>query len=155
VRISAALELGRRVVEEAARPAELHLPDADAVFAWAMTRLATLDHEELWVLCLDGRHGLISARLAAAGGLHGLHVSARDVVRIAVREAASAFVLIHDHPSGDPTPSDEDVAFTHAAQIAADAVGTALLDHVVVSRSGYTSMLHEGLLVPTRTRRAG
>ncbi len=154
-RIAAALELGHRVLEQAARPAEIHLPNATAVYAWARTRLALLDHEELWILSVDGLHALISARLVAAGGLHGLHVSARDIVRVAIREGATGFILVHDHPSGDPTPSDEDIAFTQAVANAADIVGTALLDHVVVARGSFVSMLNEGLLAAMPRRRAG
>lgn len=146
-RLAAAVELGRRAVFAASLPACPKLPDRAAVEAWARPRLATLDHEELWVLALDGRHGLRAARRAASGGIHGLHVSARDVLRIALREAASAFVLVHNHPSGDPTPSDEDVAFTHTVVDAAALVGTPLLDHVVIARRRASSMLDLGLLV--------
>ena len=58
------------------------LPDRAAVITWARPRLATLDHEELWALCLDGRHGLRAARRVASGGIHGLHVGVRDVLRL-------------------------------------------------------------------------
>jgi len=126
--------------------------DREAVVVWARPRLATLDHEELWVLALDGRHGLRAARRAASGGIHGLHVGARDVLRIALREAASAFVLVHNHPSGDPAPSDEDVAFTRLVSDAASLVGTPLLDHVVIARQRSSSMLDLGLMSPTTGR---
>ncbi len=125
-RLAAALELGRRAVQVAALEASPRLFDGAAVVAWARPRLATLDHEELWVLALDGRHGLRAARRVASGGIHGLHVGVRDVLRIVLKEAASAFVLVHNHPSGDPTPSDEDVAFTKAVTERAGTVGTAL-----------------------------
>ena len=113
-------------------------------------RLATLDHEELWLLALDGHHGLRAARLVASGGIHGLHVAARDALRIALREGASAFVLVHNHPSGDPAPSQEDVAFTRTVERAAAVVGTPLLDHVVIARRRATSMLEAGLLTGPR-----
>lgn len=151
-RIAAAIELGRRAVQAASLEASPRLPDRDAVVAWARPRLATLDHEELWVLALDGRHGLRAARRAASGGIHGLHVGARDVLRIALREAASAFVLVHNHPSGDPAPSDEDVAFTRLVSDAASLVGTPLLDHVVVARQHSSSMLELGLLSSKRIK---
>jgi DNA repair protein RadC len=75
-----------------------------------------------------------------------MHVAPRDVLRVAVREAASAFVLAHNHPSGDPAPSEEDIAFTRAGAQAAAVVGTPLLDHVVVARRQSRSMLELGLL---------
>jgi DNA repair protein RadC len=100
VRVAAAIELGRRAVLAASFDDAPILPDCDAVVAWARPKLATLDHEELWVLLLDGRNGLRAARRVASGGIHGLHVGVRDVLRVAIREAASAFVLVHNHPSG-------------------------------------------------------
>jgi DNA repair protein RadC len=145
-RLAAAVELGRRAAFAASLDASPRLPDRAAVEAWARPRLATLDHEELWLLALDGRHGLRAARRVASGGIHGLHVAPRDALRIAVREAASAFVLVHNHPSGDPAPSEEDVGFTRAVSEAARVVGTPLLDHVVVARRRATSMLDAGLL---------
>jgi DNA repair protein RadC len=151
-RLAAAIELGRRAVFAASLQASPRLPDRDAVEAWARPRLATLDHEELWVLALDGRHGLRAARRVASGGIHGMHVGARDVMRVALREAASAFVLVHNHPSGDPTPSDEDVAFTRTVAEAAVIVGTPLLDHVVIARRRATSMLELGLVAPSGPR---
>jgi DNA repair protein RadC len=102
---------------------------------------ATLDHEELWLLLLDGRNGLRAARRVASGGIHGLHVSVRDVLRIALREAASAFILVHNHPSGDPTPSGEDQTFTAAVTEGANLVGCPLLDHVIVARQRASSMI--------------
>jgi DNA repair protein RadC len=144
-RLAAAVELGRRASFASSLGASVSLPDREAVEAWARPRLATLDHEELWVLALDGRHGLRMARRVASGGIHGLHVAPRDALRIAVREAASAIVLVHNHPSGDPAASSEDVAFTHAVADAARVVGTPLLDHVIVARRRASSMAEIGL----------
>jgi DNA repair protein RadC len=152
VRLAAALELGRRAVQVAALEASPRLFDRGAVVAWAQPRLATLDHEELWLLALDGRHGLRAARRAASGGIHGLHIGVRDVLRIVLKEASSAFVLVHNHPSGDPTPSDEDVGFTKAVAEGATVVGTPLIDHVIVARQRASSMLDLGLLPPAARR---
>jgi DNA repair protein RadC len=149
-RLAAAIELGRRSVQVASAEASPRLPDKTAVVAWARPRLATLDHEELWVLALDGRHGLRAARRVASGGIHGLHIGVRDVLRVALREAASAIVLVHNHPSGDATPSDEDVAFTRAVAEGAAVVGTPLIDHIVIARQRSSSMLDLGLLPPVR-----
>lgn len=145
-RLAASIELGRRAAFAASLEASMKLPDREAVEAWARPRLATLDHEELWALALDGRHGLRAARKVASGGIHGLHVAPRDALRVAVKEAASAIVLVHNHPSGDPDPSAEDVAFTRAVEQAARIVGTPLLDHVIVARRRSSSMLEAGLL---------
>jgi DNA repair protein RadC len=140
-RIAAAIELGRRVAFASARLSSVRLPDCRAVEAWGRPRLGALDHEELWVLALDGNNRLRAARRVASGGLHGMFVGARDPLRAALREGASAFVLVHNHPSGDPTPSAEDIAFTAKVARAARIVSTPLLDHVIVTRNGRSSML--------------
>ncbi len=145
-RVVAAIELGARVAIASLRTSPIKLGASHAVDAWARPRLAALAHEELWMLAVDGQNALRAARRVAQGGLHGLHVAARDPLRLALREAASAFILVHNHPSGDPTPSKEDVEFTERVARAADVVGTPLLDHVIVARGGYTSMLDRSIL---------
>ena len=134
--VAAAFELGRRMEIARARPPE-KLASAAAVAAWAVPRIAALAHEELWMLALDGRGHLRAARCVARGGLHGAAVRASDPLRVALRVDASAFVLVHNHPSGDPTPSREDVTLTARVATAAQLAGVALLDHVVVSRNGF------------------
>ena len=141
-RIAAAFELGRRVASDPAMPRAVS-SSAD-VAAWAVPRLGALDHEELWLLALDGRSRLRAARCVARGGLHGMGVRAADPLRLALRAAASGFVLVHNHPSGDPTPSREDVTFTQSVAAAGVVVGVPLLDHVVVSREGFASVPFSG-----------
>lgn len=137
-RIAAAFELGRRAARDGIAPTSIAC-SAD-VAAWAATRLAGLDHEELWLLALDGRSRLRAVRCVAKGGLHGMGVRAADPIRFALRAAASGFVLVHNHPSGDPAPSAEDVEFTRRVAAAAAVVGTPLLDHVVVASEGFSSI---------------
>lgn len=148
-RLVAALELSRRIALEATLAEAARFGDSRSVEAWARPRLATLEHEELWLLALDGHHHLRAARRVARGGLHGLSVTARDPLRLALREAASGFVLVHNHPSGDPRPSEEDIAFTARVARGAQAVGLCLVDHVIVAARGYTSLLDLGLLSAT------
>ena len=147
-RVAAALELGRRAAQRP--PPRWRFPDSRAVDAWARPHLVALDHEELWVLALDGAHGLRGAHRVAMGGLHGVHVSPCDPLRAALREGASAFVLVHNHPSGDPTPSRQDIEFTARMEQAAQIVATPLVDHVIVARDGYQSLLDSSLLPPAR-----
>jgi DNA repair protein RadC len=137
-RVAAAFELGRRAANDSVPPASI-ASSAD-VAAWAASRLSGLDHEELWLLALDGRSRLRAARCVAKGGLHGMGVRAADPLRVALRASASGFVLVHNHPSGDPAPSVEDVAFTRRVAAAAAVVGMPLLDHVVVARGGFASV---------------
>ena len=144
MRLAGAFELGRRA--HVARAELPWTPDSRGVAAWARGRIGHLDHEELWVLALDGQHRVRAARRVAMGGLHGLAVAVRDPLRFALREGASAMVLVHNHPSGDPTPSLEDIAFTDRVCKAGEAVGTPLLDHVIIAGERHRSMLDDGML---------
>ena len=140
-RIAAALELGRRAALAALSERPTLLSSFAAVVAWARPRLVGLDHEEVWLLSMDGRHALKSARQISRGGQHGCALTTRDVLGPALRDAASAIVLIHNHPSGDPTPSVEDLCMTRSIASACAVVGIPLLDHVVVARGGASSLV--------------
>ena len=109
-RIAVALELGQRALrKDDERP---RLENEEDVCAWAQGRVSHLEHEEVWLLCLDSRHRLLRAACIAQGGITGCSFEAKDVLRAAVRAAASAIVLVHNHPSGDPQPSPQDVQTT-------------------------------------------
>ncbi|HEX4475522.1 MAG TPA: DNA repair protein RadC [Polyangiaceae bacterium] len=146
VRVLAALELGRRAAVRNLHEQREVFATFDAVVSWAHPRLAALEHEEVWLLSLDGRNGLRSVRRIAQGGLHGCALMPRDVLRPAVREGASAIILLHNHPSGDPSPSPDDLRMTVALRAACEIVGIALLDHVIVARDGATSLRESGAL---------
>ena len=145
-RLVACAELARRLRTRAGRsPPRLATPAS--VAAYLAPRADSLEVEQLWVLSLDGRNGLRGVRCVARGGSHGCAVTAREILRCALGDAASAIVLAHNHPSGDPTPSAEDAAMTRAVAHAAEVVGVPVLDHVVVTASGsYASLLERGLL---------
>lgn len=147
LRVAAALELGARASRP---PAGLVTVTSSAeVAAYMGPRLAQLAHEEMWLLCVDGRNRVRATRKIAQGGLHGLAIAPRDVLRAAIHEAASAIVLVHNHPAGDPTPSAADLATTKRVAEAADLVGSPLVDHVIVTPEGrYASMLDLGILPP-------
>ena len=118
----------------------------EAVVEWARPKLAALDHEEVWMLALDGQNALKALKCVARGGQHGCALTARDILRPAIAGGASAIVLVHNHPSGDPSPSEDDIAMTRALAAAATVVGLPLLDHVIVARQGAFSLLDLGLV---------
>jgi DNA repair protein RadC len=149
-RVAAALELGRRTLFTVSQARRIDLGSFEQVARWAGPRLSNLEHEEVWLLALDGRNGLKSARRIAQGGMHACALTTRDVLAPALRDSASAIVLVHNHPSGDPRPSPEDVSMTRAVASACEVVGVPLLDHVIVARGGAASLLDCGT-----TERAG
>lgn len=142
-RLAAAIELGRRVLIRSLGERRQLIDCFESAVDWARPRLAALDHEEVWLLCLDGRSGLKSSCRVAQGGLHGCALTARDVLSPAVKNGAAAILLIHNHPSGDPQPSPDDIEMTKHVAKCADLIGIPLLDHVVVARSGARSILEE------------
>ncbi len=145
-RLAAAIELGVRAARLAFDVERSPATSAADVERWARKRLSSLAHEELWALLLDARNRIVGERMLARGGLHACALTARDVLRPIVREAVSAFVLVHNHPGGDPCPSREDVAFTRQVHAASNTLGVTLVDHVIVARDGHVSMLEAGLL---------
>lgn len=140
-RLAAAMELGRRVLIRSLAEERRVIDCFEAAADWARPRLAALDHEEVWLLCLDGRSGLKSSSRIAQGGLHGAALTARDVLSPAVKNGAAAILLVHNHPSGDPEPSPDDVEMTKHVAHCAELIGIPLLDHVVVARQGARSVL--------------
>jgi len=145
-RVSAGLELGKRALLAASASDRVDMSSSAEVARWARLRVSELDHEQVWVLALDGRNNLRAARRVAEGGLHGCSVETRDILRAVVRDAASAFVLVHNHPSGDPLPSSEDVELTTTLARAARLIGTPLVDHVIVAGRAHASLFDLGIV---------
>jgi DNA repair protein RadC len=94
--------------------------------------LAKLPHEEVHLLLLNGRSEVIGTVKVAQGGMHGCALTARDVLCPVVAGGAAAFIMAHNHPSGDPTPSSDDITMTEHVKKCADLIGIPLLDHIVV-----------------------
>ena len=148
LRIGAALELGRRTLTRAPRPT-LPLRHGKAVADHLRWSLASMLHEEMWVLSLDGRNQLRGTRRVARGGVHRLSVAPRDILAAAIADGASTFVLVHNHPSGDPTPSPDDITMTRITATAGELMGIPLVDHVILAADGsYRSMLEGGVIEP-------
>ncbi len=143
-RLHAAFELGRR--RWTAQPARCRMESIESVVAWARPRLLPLDHEEVWLLCLDARNGMRSARRVAQGGLHSCALTAKDILRPALRDGASSIILVHNHPSGDPIPSQADISMTSEVDVACATIGLPLLDHVIVATEGAASLLELGVI---------
>ena len=137
-RLVAAFHLGRRAL---AKPGEapVMLQAAD-VFRYLRPRLGGMVQEVFCVLALDARNNLIAEIEVARGTLTAVEVHPREVFRPLVRQAAAAAVVAHNHPSGDPRPSEEDLELTARLRRAGDLLGIPILDHVVIGAEGYVSL---------------
>jgi DNA repair protein RadC len=144
-RIVAAIELGRRVV---ARPLtrNARIGSSRDVDAALRARLADSDVEHFIAIALDAKNRPTFEVEVARGGLSQCPVSPADVFRALLREAAAGVVFVHNHPSGEPSPSAEDVALTDRLRRAGELLGVNVVDHVIIGREGYFSFLDAGLL---------
>jgi len=141
----AAFELGRRCAGSAL-PEGAALRSPEDVFRHFGARLRRLAQERFVVVFLDGRHRVIGEETVSQGTLTASLVHPREVFRPALRASAAALILVHNHPSGDPTPSAEDRAVTERLAQAGEILGVRVLDHVVVAERGYVSLREEGVL---------
>jgi len=138
-RLAAAFELGRRVERERVLP-RARFPSPRSVWEHVIPELRGLERERFCVLLLDGKHRLLRELLVSEGTLNSSLVHPRDVFGPAVREGAGALIVVHNHPSGDPEPSAEDLAITQRLREAGELLGIPLVDHVVVADGGWVSL---------------
>jgi len=146
LRLLAGIELGRRYVYRAGRRAD-PLDSSAAVFARFGPALGGLDSEELWVMAVDARNTVRGCRRVALGGVHACAMHPRDILRVAIAEGAVGLVMVHNHPSANPSPSMDDIMMTKRVMAAADLVGITLVDHLIVgANDDYRSMLDLGFI---------
>jgi len=142
-----------KIVEAAAaRLAQTRVIGRPALSSWAalldycMAAMARAPSEEFRILFLDRKNVLIADEVQARGTVDHTPVYPREIVKRALEHGASAIILVHNHPSGDPTPSKADIAMTREVAAAAKTLGIAIHDHLVIGRSGHASFKSLGLL---------
>ena len=144
-RLAAAFELGRRV--EANRPGlRPRIDGPEAARRLLAPRLRGLDRENFWALLLDARHGVLDLHRVSEGTLTTSLVHPREVFGPALRAAAAAVVVAHNHPSGDPEPSQADLEVTRRLSEAGELLGVPLLDHLVLAGGECVSLRSRGAL---------
>ncbi|HGO9723681.1 TPA: DNA repair protein RadC [Pseudomonas aeruginosa] len=116
------------------------------VFSHLQALLASYEHEVFALLMLDSRHRVLAFQELFRGTLDGASVYPREVVKIALEYNAAAMILVHNHPSGDPEPSQADRKLTTKLQEALNLVGVRTLDHIVVGQEGCVSLAELGYL---------
>lgn len=151
-RLLAALELAHRLAG-AGPPRGARVSSPADVAAWLRARLRHERREVFVVLLLDGRHRLLDAVRVSVGTLTSSLVHPREVFAPAIAARAAAVVAAHNHPSGDPEPSIEDLQVTRRLEEVGRLVGIRLLDHVVVGDPGFVSLRERGYVDGTDERR--
>lgn len=143
MQFQAILELARRYAILGAPKPESIRSAADA--AAHLSDMAYLDREVFKTLLLNTKHHVIHTDTVAIGGLSSCLVHPREVFKAAIKYSAAAVILAHNHPSGDPEPSPDDISLTKRFVDAGDVVGISVLDHIVIGKYGYVSLRERGL----------
>ena len=142
--IKAAIELGRRLTLEAPEERPTINSPADAA-ALVQYEMSALEQEHLRVLLMDTRNHVLDISEIYRGSVNTSQVRVGEVFKAAIRRNATAIIVVHNHPSGDPTPSPDDVAVTRAFVQAGKLVDVDVLDHLIIGRGKFVSMKERGL----------
>jgi DNA repair protein RadC len=143
-RVRAMIELVRQSAEPLARGTRF--TGAADIFRAFHPRVRDLRVEQFWCVLLDGKHRVIREVMVSQGTLNSSPVHPREVFAPAIRESAAAVIFLHNHPSGDPTPSADDLEITRRLCEVGNLVGIRVLDHVVIGDGAFTSFADRGLL---------
>lgn len=159
VTLAAAFELGRRLAQENL-PAQVSVSSPSTVAKYLRTRISTQNQEEFHVLLLNTKNRIVSDECVTIGLMDRSLAHAREVFRTAIRVGCLRVVLAHNHPSGDPRPSPEDIALTETMVAAGKFLDIQVLDHIILGSvtgdplgKGYYSFVQSGLMEAPRISR--
>lgn len=144
-RILAALELGRRAALEEKR----YMPQITSskdVLDLVADEMRSLEQETVKALLLNTKHMLVQSVVISIGGLNYSPIHPREVFKQALKFSSAGIILVHNHPSGDYTPSEQDIKLTRRLQEAGEIMGIPLLDHIIIAEAGYYSFSEEKII---------
>lgn len=142
--IKAALELGRRMLAETPEMKPQVRSPADAANL-VMSEMCWLEQEQLRTLLLDTKNRIVGSPVVYKGSLNTSLIRVGELFREAIRANSAAMIVVHNHPSGDPTPSPEDVAVTRQIAEAGKLLDIELLDHLIIGQQRFVSLKERGL----------
>lgn len=142
-RILCGLELSRRAKTAPASPMNVSSPGA--VYSYMLTKMKNYQKEVFICLHLDSKNNILSEDVVSIGTLNRSLVHPREVFKKAVKNGAAAVLVVHNHPSGDPTPSAEDKQVTQRLKEVGDLLGIPLLDHIIIAREERFSFREAGI----------
>jgi DNA repair protein RadC len=143
LRMKAAAEFGRRIVSHSAEPMPAVRAPED-VAKLVMDEMRTLDREHFRVILLNSKNRVISVETISVGTLNASIVHPREGLKPAIMKSAAAIILVHNHPTGVPTPSQEDIAITKRFVKAGEIVGIDVLDHIIIGNGQFQSLKELG-----------
>ncbi|RXR21953.1 RadC family protein [Flavobacterium stagni] len=145
ITIVAALELGRRRRQEEVQE-RFKISSSKSVFEIMQPIIGELPHEEFWVLFLNNSNKILHKELMSKGGMTGTIVDIRLIFKSALEYKATSLILTHNHPSGKLQASDADKEITQRLKVAGQQLDILVLDHVIITETGYLSFADEGIL---------
>ncbi|HBL36178.1 MAG TPA: hypothetical protein DD734_00805 [Firmicutes bacterium] len=145
IQLLAAFELGKRLHTSYLTPDE-PLSSPQEVAGFLIPRLGLLDQEHFLTLHLNTKNRLLGTETISIGTLDASLVHPREVFKAAIRQSSAALILAHNHPSGDPRPSREDLNLTRRLKESGELLGIPILDHVIIGARNYYSLKEEGFL---------
>lgn len=145
LRVQAALEVGRRMQQVTLRPGTV-LNNAQQAFAHYHERLRDQKKEYFYTVTLDTKRCVIREEVVSIGNLNTAIVHPREVFALAITDRAESIIFAHNHPSGDPTPSPEDIDVTRRLAKVGEVVGIEVLDHIIIGNGCYCSFKEQRLL---------
>lgn len=143
--IVSALELARRR-DGAEVPPNVVITSSNQVFRHFKSKLMDLNHEEFWVIFLNRQNKIIREERISSGGVAGTVVDPKLIFKKALSEVASGLILIHNHPSGNLKPSQEDIQITKSIKSAGELLSIKVLDHIIFTDSDYFSFADQGIM---------
>jgi DNA repair protein RadC len=148
-RIRAAIELGNRLFAPKSFTQTVMKSTEDVLVH--LKEIAEKKQEYLVVFYLNARFELLQKEIVGQGGLNNMMITPKEIFSYALQTPCASLIVAHNHPSGDPMPSDDDIAFTTRIHEAGEVMSITLLDHIIVGKKGYFSfrdnkMVNQGLL---------
>ncbi len=142
-RIEAALAIGYWVTAD--EDINYRISDQHDAAEILMPRMAHLEQEELWVLLLNTRNRVLDVVMVYRGSLNSAQIRIGEIFKMAVRVNAAGIIVAHNHPSGDPTPSPDDVSVTRSIVEAGKLLDISVLDHLIIGKGRFVSLKERGL----------
>ncbi len=143
--LKAAVELGRRLACEVAAPKSIISGPAD-VFNLLKERMRYYDREYFKAVYLNTKHHVIAVEIISVGSLNSSLVHPRELFKNSIKRSAAALILAHNHPSGDPTPSVEDIEITRRLAEVGKIIGIQVLDHIIIGEKDFVSLKEQGII---------
>lgn len=141
IQIKAAFEFGRRASVTISN--KFMIKGARSVYDYASSKIGGSDREQFMVLLLDSKNRVVKDEVVSVGILNASLIHPREVFKSAIKESANAIILVHNHPSGDPTPSEEDNIITAIFKEAGRLLNIQVLDHVIIGHNSHYSFAKE------------